>query len=148
MKAETLISHTLFFALTIILILAIIVAFGTIRRDSQSAIGSSELDHMCALLKGSINRIYVPTDYTPQTHSSMGKITLDLPERIADTNYRIRFAGTRISIDTSLSDLNATCDTGLDINFTGTSSGGTTQIEWISQGGSNPIYMSKIRYEK
>ncbi len=128
------------------MILAIITAFGTIRKDSQDFIGTNELQQVCAIIRTAVEKIYAPSDYNSPSNATMGKIKLDLPERIADASYRARFADKTIIIETVEPKLNKTCETGFAVNFTGSTSGGRTQLEWVRYGsGHNVITMTRVR---
>lgn len=144
-SGQILISHTIFFIFSIAMILAIVVAFGTIRNDAQDFIGTNEIQQVCAIMRTAIGKIYVPSDYASSSNATMGKITVNLPERIADTSYRARFVDKNIVIETFEPKLNKTCEIGIDANFTGTTSGGRTQLEWARYGnGNNVITMSRV----
>ncbi len=144
-SGQILISHSIFFIFSVAMILAIVVAFGTIRKDSQDFIGTNELQQVCSILRTAIDKIYAPSDYASPSNATMGKIKIDLPERIADASYRARFVNKEIVIETVEPRLNKTCETGLSINFTGSTSGGRTQIEWVRYGsGHNIITMSRM----
>ncbi len=143
-KGQILISHSMFFLFSIAMILAIIVSFGTIRKDVQDFVGTNELQQVCAIMRTAIDKIYLPSVYASPSNATMGRIIVNLPDRIADASYRARFIDNRISIETVEPNLNKTCETGLDANFTGATSGGRTQFEWTVSSGSNAITMTRV----
>ncbi len=146
LKGDMMLSHTLFFLFSIAMIITIVVTFGTIRKDTQNFIGNNEIQQVCTLIRTSIEKIYIPSDYMSPSNTTQGKIIVDLPERIADANYRARFVNSSIVIETSIPAVNKTCEAGFDVNFTGSTSGGRTQLEWVTYGsGSNSIIMARVR---
>lgn len=146
MKGDTLITHTLFFLFSIAMVMIIIVSFGTIRKDAQNFIGNNELQQVCAIIRTSMEKIYAPDDYVSASDTRLGKITVDLPERIADANYVARFVNASIVVETNIQNLNKTCETGMNVNFTGFTSGGRTQFEFTRYStGGGVITMARVR---
>ena len=142
-KGQMLISHTLFFVFSILMILAIVTAFGTIRKDTQDFVGTNEIQLVCAIIRTAVDKIYVTGEYASPSDATMGKIIINLPERIAAASYRARFVNTSIAIEVAEPKLNKTCETGFDINFTGSTSGGRTQLEWIRYSSGNSVIIMK-----
>ena len=144
-KGQALVSHTIFFVFSILLILTIVTSFGTIRNDAQKFIGNDEIQQVCTIIRTSINKIYSVSDYSSPTTTVLGEIITNLPNRIADESYRARFVNSTIVIETSQPGLNGTCETGFDVNFTGSTPGGRTQIEWVRySNGGTVIAMARV----
>ena len=144
-SGQMLLSHTIFFLFSIAMILAIVVAFGTIRKDAQDFVGNNEMQQVCAIIRTAVDKLYLPGEYASPSNATMGRITVSLPERVGDASYRARFVDTSIVIETSEPKLNRTCETGFNANFTGSTSGGRTQFEWTRYStGSNVITMTRV----
>ena len=62
-SGQILLSHTIFFLFSIAMILSIVLAFGTIRKDTQDFVGTNEMQQVCAILRKAVDKIYLPTDY-------------------------------------------------------------------------------------
>ena len=142
-----LLSHALVVMFSIMLVLVAVTAMNSIRNDYQAFVGTIEAQQVCGLIKQSIEKIYQTSDYAVQTNQTFGKITLELPERIADSRYRAKLFNDSIRVEMLGSQINETCKTGFNITMSGTSSGGRTQVIFdVLKGGASNDY--KITMQK
>ena len=136
-----LLSHALVVMFSIMLVLVAVTAMNSIRNDYQDFVGTIEAQQVCGIIKGSIEKIYQPTDYAVQINQTYGKVVLDLPERIADSRYRVKLFNDSIRVEMLGSQINETCRTGFNITMSGTASGGKTAIIFdILKGGASNDY--------
>lgn len=126
-----LISHSIVVAFSAFLIVIVISTMTTITEEYRTYFAESEISQFCFTIRSSVEKIYSEQDYTPQTNTTYGEIILDLPEKITDMNYRAKFIGENITITAKSTKTNATCRMGFDINFTGSTTGGLTKMEYI-----------------
>jgi hypothetical protein len=134
----SLISHTFSVSFTIIIILLIVISFNNIRNDYKAFSMKNQINGVCDIIKGAVEKIYWPFDY--ESDGTFGRIFVDLPERIGDTNYRARFLGSSLLIE---SGINSTCSIGFNITYAGSTTGGRTEIEWTRAGTVDKITMVK-----
>lgn len=133
-----LLSHTITVGFSMILILLVVMTLNSVKGDYQSFIASNEMKEVCTILKNGIEKIYRPTDH--RLNATMGRIFIDLPERIADMRYRVRFLNSSLLIETNI---NHTCVVGFNVTYSGSIDGGRTVIEWI-QSDIDRIEMRKV----
>lgn len=141
-----LISHAIIVLFGVFLILFSISFTGSIRNDYRSFIAENEVDHVCLLVKGAVAKIYVTGSAHGRFNDTMGSITVRMPDRIADTNYRASFTGRSVKIET-FSDLrqNTTCLIGFPAAYSGSTTGGLTAITlYHYANGSKLVEMVKI----
>ena len=126
-----LISHSLVVGFSLILILVVIMTLSHLENEYQTFTGNSEIQEVCGIIKYSTEKIYNPTNYTSPTNSTMGRIVLTLPERIAGISYRARFSDNLVYVNTVSEPLiNTTCSIDINATFSGTTNGGETLIIW------------------
>ncbi len=125
-------SHTMMVAFSVVLIVLIVTTLNSVKIDYQEFVGKEEIIQVCVSIKSAIEKIYVPTGYTSLTNETMGSIVIDLPERIADVNYRMKFVNKTLMIETLAEPtLNQSCTIGFNASFEGSSRGGRTRLSWI-----------------
>ena len=133
-------------AFTMMVILIIITTLNSLRVDYQEFIGGYEIQEVCAVVKGGIEKIYRIENYVSQTNTTMGEIILELPKRIANVNYQARFVNSSLEIKTIGEPfLNDTCSIGFDVNLNGRTTGSTTRIKWTRYAnGTDVIEMRRL----
>lgn len=141
-----LLSHTITIAFSIVLIIMVVTTLNIVKADYQNFIGREEILQTCLAVKSAIEQIYWPSEYQPNNNITMGSIEIDLPKRIADVNYRMRFQNNTLEIEAIHTlDLNQTCKIGFNASFIGSSNGGKTRITWTRYtNNTNVIEMSKV----
>jgi hypothetical protein len=127
---STLISHSLAIAMTVVLVLAVIVTFNNMRNQYQKFISEHEIKQVCLSVKGAVEEVYSPENYTSKTNSTMGKTRIELPKKIAGVNYYARFFNNSVTIGIDDLRLYQTCKIGFPAVFSGSSDGGPTYITW------------------
>ena len=133
------ISHTFAISFTIIIIMFIVMSFNNIRDDYKAFALENQISGICDTIKGAIEKIYWPFDY--ESNGTFGSVIIDLPERIGDTNYRVKFFDSSLLIE---SEINSTCNIGFNITYAGSTTGGRTEIEWTRSGGVDKITMRRL----
>ena len=131
-----LISHTFAISFTIAIIMLIVIASNNIKNDYEAFALQGQINILCSTVKNAIEKIYWPFDR--EAGGVFGKITIDLPEKIGDKNYRARFYNNSLLIE---SGINSTCYIGF--NASGSTSGGRTEITWTRAGSEDKIAMVK-----
>jgi hypothetical protein len=138
-------SHTMVVAFSAFLIIVVISTMNTITDEYRTYFSGSEINQFCFTIRSGIEKIYSIQAYNPQTNTTYGEIIIDLPEKITDMNYRASFSGKNITITALNTQKNTTCQTGFDINFTGSTTGGLTKLEYkYYANGTRIIEMSKV----
>ena len=125
-----LLSHALIIMFSILLLIVVVHAMNAIKNDYQDFVGKIESQQVCGMIKNSIEKIYSPSDYTVQTNETMGKIFVELPERIADSRYRASFVNDSVRVEMLDFPVNETCKAGFNISLSGTTSGGRTEMRF------------------
>jgi hypothetical protein len=124
-----LMSHTLVVLFGVFLILFVISLTNNIRNDYRDFIVENEIDHVCMLVKGAIAKIYVSDNIPGRYNDTLGSITVRMPERIGETNYRASFFNSSIRVETFFDiQRNVTCVAGFPAAYTGSTTGGLTSI--------------------
>ena len=141
-----LVSHSIIVGFSVFLVLAVVFTLNTLRADYQDFVGKGEIEQVCDLIRGGIEKIYNPSDYISLTNTTIGRIKILFPDRLADNSYRIRFANSSATIETiSQPVINKTCIIGFDLIYNGSTSGGETEIVWTRfSNGTDRIDMRKI----
>jgi len=137
-----LISHTTMLIFTVILVAIVIASLNVIKDNYQLSHGMEEIKQICNIVRGGIEKIYLPESYISPTDSRLGEITLDLPNHVLDLNYKMKFVNDSLYIETEI--MNLTCKLGFDVSYNGSSSG-RTKITWIRlSNGTDVINMERI----
>jgi hypothetical protein len=141
-----LLSHTLVVGFSVFLVLAVVTTLNVLKSDYQDFIAKGEIEQVCALIRNGIDSIYNPDDYISPTDTTMGRITILLPDKLAGNVYRIRLVNSSSYIETvSQPAINRTCRLGFPAVYNGSTSGGETEITWTRySNGNDRIDMRKI----
>ena len=146
MKGDAMLTHMITLVFSLLMILTIIITFNSLESDYKDFIGRNEIQQVCSMVKSGIDSIYVKENYNSPDNSTNGKIILELPDRIADMDYRIRFINKTAAIETlGRLRVNDTCKIGFAANYTGSTSGGRTEINFTAySNGNNMIAMRRL----
>lgn len=130
MKGQNpLLSHTLIVGFSAILILVVVTSMNLIRNDLQDFIGNQEAVQVCSIVRGGTEIIVNEEDYISVTNTTKGRITLKLPKKIADLNYRATFSELTLTIQTSGQvDITKICEMGVNATYSGFTRGGLTEL--------------------
>lgn len=133
MKGQSvLVSHAFVVGMSVVVILVVITALKTISEDNRDFIGRSEISQVCSIIKSASEKVLPEQLYVSPTNTSAARITVNLPERIAELRFRTRIAADDIIIETSGDVLlNETCKIGLNASYSGSTAGGRTLVELI-----------------
>lgn len=145
-KGDMMLTHTIILVFSLMMILTIIITFKSMENDYRDFVGKNEMQQVCSMVKTGIESIYFKENYNSPGNTTKGRIIIDLPDRIADMNYRIRFVNRSATIETlGRLRINDTCKIGFVANYTGSVSGGRTEINWTSYSdGNNVIAMRRL----
>lgn len=139
-----LLTHAILISFAIFLVFAVFTTLTTLRTDFEDFVADKEVQQTCLLVKGAIEKIYVPTDYRSPDNTTTGKIVVQMPERIAGTAYRLGFINASVEID-ARPFFNTTCKAGFAAVYNGSSSGGRTQLKYVRySNGTDNIEMSNV----
>ncbi len=147
MKGQSvLLSHAFIVAMSVILIIIVLTAMKTIIDDNRDFVGRNEITQICSIVKSSFEKILLEQTYTSLTNTSSGKITVALPERIADMRFRTRLSANDVIVETQGNILvNETCRIGLNATYSGSTAGGRTLFELIRySNGTKEIKISNV----
>lgn len=136
---DPMLSHSITVAFSVILIIVVVGSLSTLKQDYQEFIGRTEISQVCGIVKSSVEKIYFQDGYASPNNFTKGKAYLELPEKIADLNYRMRFIGNNLSIETLGLSLNDTCKMGFNATYKGSSNGGRTLINYTRYDNGNEI---------
>ncbi|MEK6888411.1 MAG: hypothetical protein AABX14_05705 [Candidatus Aenigmatarchaeota archaeon] len=140
-----LVSHAILVGFSMFLVFVIITTFTDVKKDYQTFVGGSEIQEMCFVMRGAIEKIYNPTDYNLSTNTLMGSMQTRLPDRITDIRYRATFFNKSIIIESFGAEFNNTCKIGFDANYNGSASGGLTRFSYTKfTNGTGVIEMVKL----
>ena len=128
MKGQNpLLSHVFAIAFLVALVIAVMQITSTLKGDYQSFIAEQEVQQVCSIIKSSVAKLNHNNNYLSVNDTTKGRIYFNLPNRIADLNYIIRFIEKNASIE--LRSANTTCSLGYNATFLGRTAGGRTKIE-------------------
>ncbi|GEM_PF-1580122 len=127
LKGEaTLVVHTILIAASITFILVVVAAFGSLKGTYQELIAKNEIRELCLLTKDGIDKIYHQTRYVPKTNTTLGRLVLSYPDRVAELNYRINFTGNALYVKAG--EYSESCIVGLNITLKGEVSGSFVEL--------------------
>jgi hypothetical protein len=138
-----LITHAILVGFTIFLLLVVMNTFMTLREDFQNFAAHSEIDQVCMIIKSGIEKLFLGEEYRSQTNTT-SRIDLNLPEKLVDTSYRASFVNKSIDIATLSPRYNSTCRIGLDMQYSGFTTGGSTEIIFTRNSTADAIEMRSI----
>lgn len=144
MKAQSeLIWHSISIAVTLGIIMVILLTLGNIRDEFKDYISNEEIKQVCYNMRSAINIVYEKPDYRAASNSTLSAIYFDLPQRIADENYRISTAPNKsLTVSIAAMQKNFTCRTGISADISGTAAGGRAKVTWTSlENGTDMIEM-------
>ncbi len=146
MKGDAMLTHTITLIFSLLMILTIIITFKSLEKDYKDFIGKNEMQQVCSMVKSGIETIYTKENYASPGNVTKGRIFIELPGRIADMDYRIRFINRTAFIETlGRLRVNDTCKIGFSANYTGTIGGGRTEINFTAySNGNNVIAMRRV----
>ena len=126
MKGQSfVITHALFIGFSITFVLVAMVTLNALKEDYQEFIVKNEMKEVCLTIKTAIEKVYFIPSYKPLTNTTIGKIRISFPDRLADLTYRINFSGGTANLDAVK--FNETCVIGFN-NTIGYTTGGETEI--------------------
>ncbi|MBI2232497.1 MAG: hypothetical protein HYU56_01140 [Candidatus Aenigmarchaeota archaeon] len=129
---SVLVSHAFIVGMSVVLIIIVIATMKTTINDNRDFVGRNEITQVCSIMKSSFEKMLLEQVYISPTNASGGRITVSLPQRIADMGYRTRLSENDVIIETN-GDLliNETCKIGLNSTYSGSTKGGRTLFELI-----------------
>jgi hypothetical protein len=145
-KAQSvLIGHSVAISMTIILVIVVVISLNNVRNQYQKFVGENEIDQICLSVKGTVEEIYYQKNYTSPTNTTVARVRLELPSKVADKKYSARFFNNSVLVYSDDIRFNRTCKIGFSATFIGTSDGGPTYITWYRFGnGSEEIRMVPV----
>lgn len=144
LKGEaSLVVHTILIAASITFILVVVATFGSLKETYQELIAKNEIRELCLLTKDGIDKIYHSTRYTPTTNTTLGRLVLSYPDRVAELNYRINFTGNALHVKAG--DYVDSCTVGLNITLKGEVSGSLVELTFRKySNGTQEVEMKNI----
>jgi hypothetical protein len=144
-KGQTvLLTHAILISFAVTLVFIVFTTLTTLRTDFEGFVSQKEIQQGCILVKGAVEKIYISTDYRPPTNTTAGTIVVQMPEKIAGSSYRLRFENNSAVIDAQPA-FNTTCKIGLNLSYSGSSSGGMTEIKYVRySNGTDAIEMTNV----
>lgn len=141
-----LLSHTIAIAFLLLLVIIVVSVLNTLHDDYSNFIGKNEISQVCLLIKGDVEKVFAEDAYISPTNTTKGKVFVQLPERIANQNYRVRFVNSSLAIETlSQPRVNDTCKPGFNMTYIGSTSGGRTEINFtLRDSGDKIISIRKV----
>jgi len=138
-----LLNHAIMVGFSIFMVYVVVTTFASIRTDYQEFVGGNEIQELCFVMRGAVDKVYSPPDYNLSGNVSLGQIEVRLPERITDIKYQAKFFNKSILIESNA--FNDTCKIGYSANYNGSTSGGLTRFSYSRfTNGTNVIEMTKI----
>lgn len=119
------VTHALFVGFSVVFVLVIVVTLNALKDDYQEFIAKNEMQEVCFSVRSGIEKIYLVSSYSPATNTTLGRIRLALPEKIAGLGYRINFSGSSALINAQK--FNDSCVVGFS-NAIGYTTGGDTDL--------------------
>jgi hypothetical protein len=124
-----LLSHTLIVGFSTLLVLVVVTSLAVIKSDLQESIGFMESKQVCSLVENSVEIMFWEENYISLSNYTKGKITLKLPQKLADMNYRATFFGNNLTIETfgNIKIIDS-CIMNFNATYSGSTGGGLTEI--------------------
>lgn len=145
MKGQSiLLSHAILVGFSIFLVYAVSTTFVTLKNDYQHVIGGNEVDQLCFVIRGAVDKMQPDTNYNFTADTVLGSMDINFPERIAASNYRIKFANQSAVIDSLDNKFNQTCRMTANAVYTGQTSGGLTRITYTRTPGGDLVTLERI----
>lgn len=138
---SALVSHAVLVGFSVFFIFIVVTTFANLNADFREFILENELQQACLVIKGGVENVYSQSDYRPYTETVHGSITVNLPERIAGENYNVRFENKSVLIEAG--QFSYSCKVGLNIDYSGSSSGGATTIKFTRNLTTDRIEMAR-----
>jgi hypothetical protein len=144
MKGQSLLlTHALLVSFTIALVFAVVFTFNNIRKDYQDFAAANDLDQICMTMKTSMEKVYQEPAYQSPGDTVYGSIRMSLPESAGGAKYRTNFANGTLFV--AAAGVQTSCKIGLNASYSGTTTGGITEITYsVSAGGRRAIVVEKI----
>ena len=140
-----LLTHAILIGFTVFLVYAVTTTFIGIRADYQKFVGNNEVNELCFVMKGAVDKVYINTDYNSPTTTLAGYIDVLMPEKISDLPYHANFANRSVFLQSIDRKFNSTCTIGLNVNYNGTTSGGLTRFSYTRYAnGTKTIEMRRL----
>lgn len=142
---SNLICHSLVLGFSLLLIFIVVITLNSLGEDYRSFGGKNEISQLCETIKYSAEKIYNPSDYISPTTSTMGRVNLALPEKIAGILYKASLANGSVFITTTAKPfINATCQAMINATLSGSTHGGATEIIWVNHPAKDEIIMRMV----
>jgi hypothetical protein len=128
-----LISHAIIVSFGIFMVFVVVTTFTNLRADFQNFTAANEIDQLCLILKSSAEKVAYTDNYISPS-GAVSEITVKLPDRIAAIPYNVRFVNGTVAIETQSPRFTTNCTIGLDINYSGFTTGGLTTVVFNNTG--------------
>lgn len=139
---SSILMHSLFLIISIFMLLIVVTSMNNIKNDYDNFSINSQINHICNIVETSIEKIYSKGNYI-SNDTLFGSVVLNLPDKIASSNYKISFINSDILVKTLDGKYNVTCEAGFNITYNGTSTG-RTKIIFSTVNNTDVISMVKI----
>ncbi|MBI4018100.1 MAG: hypothetical protein HY368_00655 [Candidatus Aenigmarchaeota archaeon] len=121
--------HAFAVAFSLIMIWIIASSMNSMIDDHREFVGKKEILQVCDIMKTAAEKIMVPQEYVSRSNTTLGSISIAMPEKIGGTNYRTRFVNDTLIIETTgTPTINDTCIMGFNATFRGGTNGGRTSV--------------------
>mgnify|MGYP001601137489 CR=1 FL=1 len=141
---SSLLTHSILISFAIFLVLIVLSTMTTLRTDFEDFVSDKELQQSCILVSSAVEKIYVSTGYRSPSNFTAGVTLIRMPQKIANTAYRLVFENSSLTID-ARPFFNTTCRIGFNLSYSGSSTGGLTQLKYVRYGnGTEALEMSNV----
>lgn len=141
---SSLLTHSILISFAIFLVLIVLSAMTTLRTDFEDFVSDKELRQSCILVSSAVEKIYVSTGYRSPSNFTAGVTLIRMPQKIANTVYRLVFENSSLNID-ARPFFNTTCRIGFNLSYSGSSTGGLTQLKYVRyNNGTEALEMSNV----
>ncbi len=141
-----LVSHAILVGISVALVLVVVHSMNSIREDYQEFVATNEIEQACFIIRNAAENVYSEGKYLSPTNTTYGSIRIVLPERLADLKYRTTLANRSVYLDVfGSSGINSSCKIGLNVSYTGFTTGGVTEIKYTEYtNGTRAINFEKV----
>ncbi len=124
-----LLSHVFAIGLSLAIVGVVIYVTSSLNEQYTTFVAEQEVSQVCSIIRSAAGKM-TTSEYLSLNDTMISKIIVNLPDKIANEPYRVRFIGKNASIETQSA--NTTCVLGYNATYRGSVSGGRASISWIA----------------
>ncbi|MBI4014988.1 MAG: hypothetical protein HY365_03460 [Candidatus Aenigmarchaeota archaeon] len=124
-----LLSHVFAIGLSLAIIGVVIYVTSSLNEQYTTFVAEQEVSQVCSIIRSAAGKT-TAGEHLSLNDTIIAKITVNLPAKIANEPYRVRFIGKNASIETLSA--NVTCVLGYNATYRGSVPGGRASVSWTA----------------